>query len=207
MADLDLQVVLREAHEMALTDNLRELQERGTLLPAKCVDPLKYLGGYSLEEYEMMERDRGKYLLYWAAIKCAMADIVTALTIENDNTKPQSVTCCVLGAGLGRLVSFILDAASDHNIDVTVLAIDANPIAVLFLTDLFEKRKEVKIFQTTILPHTQRHCLPSGLRPYVGNCHILVPSLDFRFLALHTDFLVVRFVAAFLPHFWFLCFC
>jgi hypothetical protein len=129
------------ARRLAEEDNLAEVVSRGWLPPCKVVSPLGG-GGYSREEYAMMERDRGKYLLYAAAVRSAVSDLLKAsvvpapaMTSAADGILPSPpsssslsssssssssslssttppLRVLVLGCGRGRLVQFVLDAVA-----------------------------------------------------------------------------------------------
>lgn len=90
--------IVRKAVSVCREDTLDEAQEFGCLPPSMQVSPLDN-GGYTVEEYSMMERDRGKYLLYMAALQMAVSELVSR--------KPGvTVRVAVVGCGRGRLIQF-----------------------------------------------------------------------------------------------------
>ena len=111
-------------------------------------------------------------LCYWAAICHAMKDLT--------NQKTSSLTCLVLGAGLGRLVTYCLDAANQCGVDmVTVHVMDANPVAVEFLKKSFESNTDrVTIHDAvTIYPLMGVAQLPVGLQAIHSSCDLVVSEL------------------------------
>ncbi|CAN0038690.1 unnamed protein product, partial [Heterosigma akashiwo] len=124
--------------------------------PCKSVNPLRG-GGYKIEEYEAMERDNGKYLLYYAAIKEALVSLSTQ--------KIGKLEICVMGAGSGRLVQFCVDECREIKRDFRVVALDANPLAVAMLTARFGAVQEVEIEGPfKILPDCKSTDLPLSLQ-------------------------------------------
>jgi hypothetical protein len=83
-------------------------------------------------EYEMMERDTGKYLLYCFAVRQAMLDLKTAAATASVAAAAVAtvVRAVVVGPGRGRLVQYILDGAEAAGTEIRVLCLDANPLAV-----------------------------------------------------------------------------
>ena len=111
-------------------------------------------------------------LCYWAAICLAMRDLT--------NQKTSPLTCLVLGAGLGRLVTYCLDAANQCSVDmVTVHVVDANPVAVEFLRKSFESSSTHVIVHdaVTIYPLMTVAQLPVGLQTIHGSCDLVVSEL------------------------------
>lgn len=111
-------------------------------------------------------------LCYWAAISHAMRDLT--------NQKTSSLTCLVLGAGLGRLVTYCLDAANQCGIDmVTVHVVDANPVAVEFLKKSFESNSDRVIIHdpVTIYPLMGVAQLPVELQAIHSSCSLVVSEL------------------------------
>ena len=111
-------------------------------------------------------------LCYWAAISHAMKDLT--------NCKASSLTCLVLGAGLGRLVTYCLDAANQCNIDVvTVHVLDANPVAVEFLRKSFKNDSDRVVIHDplTIYPLMTMAQLPVHLQNIHSSCDLVVSEL------------------------------
>ena len=110
--------VLEQARAMAEEDLVAEEAGRGWLPPCRIVSPLAG-GGYSKEEYAMMERDRGKYLMYAAATREAVADLFEARRRERDggdrDCDEVKIVVMVPGCGRGRLLQFVLDAVQAVN--------------------------------------------------------------------------------------------
>lgn len=128
------------ASQLCWEDSMKELQDRGILLPCRKISPLQ--PPLRMEEYEMMERDRGKCehidmtcvshtwnsaalyacflpgfiffvdFLYWTAITKAIQDIYLqkSSTRQGRHQDVTQLTCLVFGAGLGRLVQYCIDA-------------------------------------------------------------------------------------------------
>ena len=91
-----------------------------------------------------------------------------------------SLTCLVLGAGLGRLVTYCLDAANQCGIDmVTVHVVDANPAAVEFLKKSFENNRDHVIIHNpvAIYPLMGMAQLPVKLQEIHGSCDLVVSEL------------------------------
>ena len=108
-----------------------------------------------------------------------------------------SITCLVVGAGLGRLVRFCLDAANTctTNVHVHVHAVDANPLAVECLKKSFAHWIEdstpqdpSNIYQTpqmkvtvhapfSLFPGMQHVDLPTTLQVLYRKCDLLVSEL------------------------------
>ena len=110
-------------------------------------------------------------LCYWAAISHAVKDLTNQKT---------SLTCLVLGAGLGRLVTYCLDAANQCGIDmVTVHVVDANPAAVEFLKKSFENNSDHVIIHdpVTIYPLMGVTQLPVQLQEIHKSCDLVVSEL------------------------------
>lgn len=104
--------LMTAAAELCRQDQRAEEQAHGGLLmPCRNVSPLQ--PPLALHEYEMMERDRGKYLLYYAAIKGSLQRLaerwVAGVGGESPPTAkrpaaPQTIRIVVVGPGGGRLV-------------------------------------------------------------------------------------------------------
>ncbi|EDO32564.1 predicted protein [Nematostella vectensis] len=126
MADVNVAAI-----ELCKEDELNEKEKFGSLLPCRKLSPLEPF--IKLEEYFMLERDRGKYLLYMAAIDSAVHQILAS----RPNTRSSVVKCLVLGPGLGRLIAFCLDACKQQGANAVVHVLEANPSAVEFLRKQF----------------------------------------------------------------------
>jgi len=113
-------------------DAKSEEAELGCMPPSLQLDPLLD-GGYTEKEYEMMERDRGKYLLYMVALQKAVEDMLT------DDEQP--VRVAVVGCGRGRLIEMALDASPRVN----VWAVDCNSLAVEACKERFRDNPRVVI--------------------------------------------------------------
>lgn len=105
------------------------------------------------QEYEMMERDRGKYLLYMAAIEAAIEDLVAQKSMLGD------LVVLVLGGGYGRLAEFCRASLLKHRCHCRLIVLEANPEACQVLESRFRSSTEagssVKISildPTTLLP-------------------------------------------------------
>ena len=103
MADAFSRGVTETAKRLCDEDAALEEEERGALAPSRQLPMPIGEGGYTADEYAMMERDRGKYLLYMAALRGAASDF-----IARTNDKPLRIA--VVGCGRGRLIEFALDA-------------------------------------------------------------------------------------------------
>ena len=124
--------VLREAERRCLADARAEQRSYGVLPPCRSIDPL--WPPLTLAEYEMMERDTAKYLLYHAAIDAAAAHLVAGAS------SPPALRMVVVGAGGGRLVESCVAACATHGgPGSSVLAMDANPLAVTMNRARFER--------------------------------------------------------------------
>ena len=125
--------VMRKAKELAMEDIVSETASRGWLPPSKLVSPLG-CGGYSESEYSMLERDRGKYLLYAASIDDAIHDIRSRTQNLHRKQGITRMNVLVCGCGRGRLIQFVLDAV-DHKhqprLPIHIWALDANQDAVI----------------------------------------------------------------------------
>ena len=111
-------------------------------------------------------------LCYWAAIYHAMRDLT--------NQKISSLTCLVLGVGLGHLVTYCLDTASQCGVDmVTVHTVDAHPVAVEFLRKLFESNSDHVIIHdaVTVYPLMGVAQLPVGLQAIHSSRDLVVLEL------------------------------
>lgn len=111
-------------------------------------------------------------LCYWAAVSHAVRDLT--------NQKSSSLTCLVLGAGLGRLVTYCLDAANHCGVTmVTVHVVDANPLAVEFLKKSFENNHDHVIVHdpVTIYPLMGVDQLPADLQAIHRSCDLVVSEL------------------------------
>ena len=131
--------VLAAAAQRAKSDAAAERANFGLLPPCRSLNPL--WPPLSLVEYEMMERDTAKYLLYHAAIDAAARDISARL-----GTSPSGDKCAlpllmvVVGGGGGRLVESAVAACTAHGgPGSAVLALDANALAVQMLRQRFAK--------------------------------------------------------------------
>lgn len=89
-----------------------------------------------------MERDTSKYLLYHAAIRQAVADLVAASGSGSSTT----VRVAVVGPGLGRLIQYALDGCDVAATAAEVVAIEANPACVELLQLQLDPRVELHLF-------------------------------------------------------------
>ena len=69
--------LLERAQHLCQTTRAQELEERGVLEPTRTLNPL--WPPLRLDEYDMMERDLGKYILYWGAIRLALESLSKTL--------------------------------------------------------------------------------------------------------------------------------
>ena len=184
-------VVQREAERRCIEDARAEQRAYGVLPPCRSIDPL--WPPLSLAEYEMMERDTAKYLLYHAAIDAAAASIASKISAAG---APAVLRMVVVGAGGGRLVESCVAACHAHGAPgSSVLALDANPLAVTMNRARFEKNRlssdsvgtqqpDVSVVVAdafTLMPSTggqqQGEAAPVEAAPFVGRCHIAVAEL------------------------------
>ena len=86
-----------------------QLALAGPVAPSCHMQPLT--PPLSLAEYEAMESDQAKYLLYAAAIDRAVSSIFEGFTAPPDS---QTFKLMVVGGGRGRLVHYLHDAAQRH---------------------------------------------------------------------------------------------
>ncbi|KAK3747775.1 hypothetical protein QZH41_008801, partial [Actinostola sp. cb2023] len=163
--------VMAAARDLCEKDSKTERDCFGELLPCRKISPLEPF--IKLEEYFMLERDTGKYLLYMAAIERATSDLS-----RSGNNNDTILKCFVLGPGLGRLVRFCIDSANQHGIPVCVHVMEANPVAVDFLKKSFDKEisdKIVVLYEPFILhPEMARSDLPQELQPHCGSFNLIV---------------------------------
>ena len=125
--------VMKRAKELAVEDTVSETASRGWLPPSKLVSPLGG-GGYSESEYSMLERDRGKYLLYAASINEAIYDISSRTKNLHWKQGITRMNVLVCGCGRGRLIQFVLDAVDrkhQSRLPIHIWALDANQDAVI----------------------------------------------------------------------------
>ena len=138
-------------------------------------------------------------LCYWAAVCHAMRDLIGSKT-----TDANQLTCLVLGAGLGRLVTYCLDAANLCAISmVTVHVIDANSTAVEFLRETFKDNSKHVIVHDplAVYPLMGVAELPAGLQAIHKSCDLVVSELlgcfgDDEFLPELTNTIVRLFLSA-----------
>jgi protein arginine N-methyltransferase 5 len=128
------EAVMAAAASLCVEDAVAEEEKYGLLMPCRKISPLS--PPLKLEEYSMLERDRGKYMLYWAAIHMAFQAMVESSHHSQD--RRGFVQCIVVGPGLGRLIRFCLDAARKTQTTVIIHAVEANPLAVEFLKKEYE---------------------------------------------------------------------
>ena len=88
--------VMRDAHKMCLKNYEDQKKQKGLLRPTKNDNPL--YPPWILEEYEEMEKDRGKYYLYFVAIEKALEYLFKKID--------EDIDMMVVGAGGGRLVDY-----------------------------------------------------------------------------------------------------
>jgi len=114
-------------------------------------------------------------LCYWAAVCHSVRDLVGVKPVDN-----VQLTCLVLGAGLGRLVTYCLDAANQCGVAmVTVHVIDANPMAVEFLRKTFKDKSDHVIVHDplTVYPLMGVAELPADLQAIHRSCDLVVSEL------------------------------
>ena len=161
------------AQAMAEQDADFERKVNGALAPSKLVFDLSR---YGIDEYRMMERDRSKYLLYYAAINKAVGSIiekqhaqVNALRLQQEPegsasplpvpTVQTEIKILVAGAGMGPLIAICQDVIRDvAGARGTVYALDGNPFAVEVLAHKFSQRLPQKTrgaSAATSIPHRQ----------------------------------------------------
>ena len=138
-----------------------------------------------------------------------MRDLIGSSNAANSN----QVTCLVLGAGLGRLVTYCLDAANQCSISmVTVHVIDANPMAVEFLRETFKDSSDHVIVHNplAVYPLMGVAELPASLQAIHKSCDLAVSELlgcfgDDEFLPELTNTIVRLFLSTdgiVIPHHW-----
>lgn len=146
------------AQAMAEQDAVFERKVNGALAPSKLVFDLSR---YGIDEYRMMERDRSKYLLYYAAINKAVRSILeqqqAQVSAQQTQQQPEAggraspvpvvptvqfaIKVLVAGAGMGPLIGICQDVIRDvAGARGTVFALDGNPFAVEFLVNKFSQR-------------------------------------------------------------------
>ncbi|KAL6069483.1 hypothetical protein QOT17_007512 [Balamuthia mandrillaris] len=135
---LNATAVMQEAAKLREEDQRRELLESRILPPSCNLDPL--FPPLSIREYEAMERDRGKYLLYMTALFAATAKVISQRTTMKE--EDVLLRYFVLGPGLGRLISFCVEAARHFGVGFQVHALEANPRSVEFLKQRFKSEQE-----------------------------------------------------------------
>lgn len=139
-----------------------------------------------------MERDTAKYLLYHAAIDAAASSLVSQ---PSQGDAAVALRMVVVGAGGGRLVESCVAACHAHGAPgSSVLALDANPLAVTMNRARFKKYRMPSVDVAseepavtvvvadafTLIPSTeqqQRQRVPNEAAPFVGCCHIGVAEL------------------------------
>ena len=178
-----MDAVLREAERRCLADARTEQRSFGVLPPCRSLDPL--WPPLSLAEYEMMERDTAKYLLYHAAIDAAAAQLVGGIH------PPPPLRMVVAGVGGGRLVESCVAACRAHGgSGSSVLALDANPLAVTMNRARFaryrpatDKSEPLPVTVVVANPYTllpgaaDDDTLPTAAAPFRNRCHIGVAEL------------------------------
>ena len=190
--------VLRLAVARCAADAKAEHDEFGVLPPCRSLDPL--WPPLSLAEYEMMERDTAKYLLYHAALNAAAKSVAAA----TGGAVAPPLRAVVVGGGGGRLVQSALAACQEHGgPGSAVLVLDANPLAVEMLRQRFAAfapppgpggmqaaAPPLPVTVTVGTPFTllpvyaaagpagrTRAPLPAAAAPFAGQCDLAVAEL------------------------------
>lgn len=99
-----------------------ETKHGGLLLPCRNVPPLQ--PPLTLREYEMMERDRGKYLLYYAAIKRSLQGLAQRLRRTGLAAEPHSQLD-------SPLASPAIDTANDEDQPAPKRAATMDPVKIV----------------------------------------------------------------------------
>jgi len=144
------------ARDMCTRLYAEELAESGVLPPCRTLPPLA--PALTPQEYAMMERDLGKYALYYAALRQCAADMRAA--------GQTTLHCLALGPGGGRLAAYCLEAGGLVGFpaaSVRVCCVEANPEAVEVLRARFTGDDRVTVHQFTLHPCTTEADLPPGL--------------------------------------------
>ena len=173
--------VMKRAKELAVEDTVSETASRGWLPPSKLVSPLGG-GGYSESEYSMLERDRGKYLLYAASINEAIHDISSRTKNLHWKQGITRMNVLVCGCGRGRLIQFVLDAVDrkhQSRLPIHIWALDANQDAVIACQSRFMNEERVTVCDPyTLLPGVLLEELPRTLRAISSEkCDLIVSEL------------------------------
>ena len=126
-------------------------------------------------------RDRGKYLMYAAAIEACIEDMAKHKDTWSEATP---FRCVVVGPGLGRLPKFVLDACDSHGIHARLLLVEANELAVEELREYFVgELHRVTIVNHAISPSaltspsSQAPSLPDASTPFLSACMLSVSEL------------------------------
>eukprot|EP00638_Chattonella_subsalsa_P005831 CAMPEP_0117746218 /NCGR_PEP_ID=MMETSP0947-20121206/7821_1 /TAXON_ID=44440 /ORGANISM="Chattonella subsalsa, Strain CCMP2191" /LENGTH=204 /DNA_ID=CAMNT_0005563511 /DNA_START=117 /DNA_END=728 /DNA_ORIENTATION=+ len=149
-----------------------EVEVRGYMPPCQSLDPLSG-GGYREEEYEAMERDEGKYFLYYGSIKAALLALVSDESFHLSDV----MEIAIIGAGRGRLVEFCVDLCNELKINFRIVALDANEYAVGVLKERFKEQEHVFIESdpTILYPDVEYGELPASLSQ--NKFHLCVSEL------------------------------
>lgn len=161
-----------QAHRVAVQGHAAEIAEAGVLPPCRNTDPLD--PPLRLDEYAMMERDEGKYLMYWGAIHAAVLELAAS------TPAPAPLQAVVVGPGLGRLARYVLDAANDADLEVKLLLLEANPLCVEQLGHTIADDDRVMLRQCRLHPcHTFADIAALVDLPpeFAGGCQIAVSEL------------------------------
>eukprot|EP00727_Mastigamoeba_balamuthi_P014525 m51a1_g9698 hypothetical protein (355) ;mRNA; r:1374907-1376194 len=179
---MDLRGLHEAAARMCRETELEEVAECGGLIaPSRNLDPLD--PPLTLSEYDMLERDRAKYLLYLAALVLATRDIAS-LRAKSAENRRGTVRYVVCGAGHGRLASLCLEAAAQCSVAAEVHCVDANPQSVDYVSALFAGDPRVVVHPPFVLAPLPRAAAtaaslgPRGmLSSIAGACDVVVSEL------------------------------
>lgn len=159
------------ASRMARADHAAETAVAGQLPPCRNLDPLS--PPLTPREYAMMERDRGKYLLYFAAIDQYVRDNKSP---SRHRGRDGPLTAVIVGPGRGRLPSFLVDSCREHGVPLRLLALEANAECV---AELGARWAEVDLVHAVLHPDwTDSDALEAGVPPrYLHGCHLSINEL------------------------------
>ncbi|ELR17381.1 methyltransferase, putative [Acanthamoeba castellanii str. Neff] len=168
--------LMQQAAQMCKREHEEEIEELGLLPPSHNIDPLN--PPLTIAEYEAMEKDLSKYLLYMAALSAAVGSLPKSLGLSSP------LKFLVVGPGLGRLITFCLDAATSHGRSGVVHVLEANPRAVGFLEERFAAEVaagQVVLHEAFILRNTtEPQDLPKSLAGHVHSFNIIAITIPDR---------------------------
>ena len=129
--------IIKQASSMFMKNYSHILIKNGVLPPSKNKDPVN--PPLVLKEYEGMEKDTSKYILYYAAI-------YAQLQKKYLQTTDDKMKLMIVGGGMGRLVDYCIDCCQELNINFIIYVIECNANANEFLQDRYKAAKFVVVF-------------------------------------------------------------